>query len=51
MARKTKNFCDNIVFENYFANKNSKVWGNQNLQFIYDFDLDDYLVCIYVHII
>ena len=37
MSRKTKNFCNNIVFKNHFADKISKVLGNQNLQFMYDF--------------
>ena len=41
MARKTKNFCNNIVFKNYLANNNSKVLGNQNLQLMYDFDLNN----------
>ena len=43
MARKTKNFCDNIIFENHFANKNSKVLGNQNLQLMNNFDFNTYL--------
>ena len=38
MARKTENFCNNIIFKNYFADNNSKVLGNQNLQLMYDFD-------------
>ena len=38
MSRKTKNFCNNIVFKNHFADKISKFLGNQNLQFMYDFD-------------
>ena len=41
MARKTENFCDNIIFKNHFANNNSKVLGNQNLQLMYDFDLNN----------
>ena len=43
MARKTKNFWDNIVLKNHFANKNSKVLGNQNLQLMYGFDFNTYL--------
>ena len=43
MARNNENFCDNTVFKNHFANKNSKVLGNQNLQFMYDFDFNTYL--------
>ena len=39
---KPENFCDNIIFEN-FANKNSKLLGNQNLQLMYDFDFNNYL--------
>ena len=43
MARKTKNFCNNIIFKNHFANKLSEVLGNQNLQFMYNFDFNTYL--------
>ena len=43
MARKTENFCDNILLKNYFAINNSKVLGNQNLQLMYDFDFNNYL--------
>ena len=43
MAKKTENFCNNIIFKNYFANNNSKVLGNQNLQLMYDFDFNNYL--------
>ena len=43
MSRKTKTFCSNIVFKNHFANKISKVLGNQNLQLMYDFDFNTYL--------
>ena len=43
MSRKTKNFCDNIIFKKHFANKISKVLGNQNLQLMYDFDFNTYL--------
>ena len=51
MARKTENFWNNIVFKNYFADNNSKVLGNQNLQLMYDFDFNNYLdVCLF-HII
>ena len=47
MARKTKNFCNDIIFKNHFANNNTKVLGNQNLLLMYNFDfsncLDAYL--------
>ena len=43
MARKTKIFCNNIVFKNYFADNNTKVLGNQNLQLMYNFDFNNYL--------
>ena len=43
MSRKTKKFCNNIIFKNHFANKSSKVLANQNLQFIYDFDFNTYV--------
>ena len=43
MARKTENFCDNIIFKNYLANNNPKVLGNQNLQLMFDFDINNYL--------
>ena len=43
MARKTKIFHDNIIFKNYFANNNTKVLGNQNLQLMYNFDFNNYL--------
>ena len=43
MLRKTKIFCDNIIFKNHFADKISKVLRNQNLQFMYDFDFNTYL--------
>ena len=43
MARKTENFHNNIIFKNYFADNNSKVLGNQNLQLMYDFDFNNYL--------
>ena len=43
MARKTENFHDNIISKNYFANNNSKVLGNQNLQLMYDFDFNNHL--------
>ena len=47
MLRKTKNFCDNIVFKNHLANKISKVLGDQNLQFMYVFDFD---TCLEVYL-
>ena len=43
MARKTKIFHDNIIFKNYFADNNTKVFGNQNLQLMYNFDLNNYV--------
>ena len=43
MSGKTKNFCNNIIFKNHFADKISKVLGIQNLQFMYDFDFNTYL--------
>ena len=43
MPRKTENFCNNIIFENHFVDKNSKVLGNQNLKLMYDFDFNTYL--------
>ena len=43
MSRKTKNVCDNTIFKNHFANKISKVLGNQNLQFMYNVDFNTYL--------
>ena len=43
MARKTENFCGNIVFKNYFADNNSRVLGNQTSQLMYDFDFNNYL--------
>ena len=47
MLRKTENFCNNIIFKNHFANKISKVLGNQNLQFMYDFDFN---TCLEVYL-
>ena len=43
MSRKTKKFCDNIIVINHFSNKISKVLGNQNFQFMHDFDYNTYL--------
>ena len=43
MARETENFCNNIIFKNYFADNNSKVLGNQNPQLMYHFDFNNYL--------
>ena len=43
MARKTKIFCDNIIFKNCFADNNTKVLGNQNLQLMYNFNFNNYL--------
>ena len=43
MARKTKFFHDNIIFKNYFADNNTKVLGNQNLQLVYNVDFNNYL--------
>ena len=43
MARKTKKFCDNIIFKNYLTDSNTKVLGNQNLQLMYNFDFSNYL--------
>ena len=43
MARKTKFFCNNIVLKIYFADNNTKVLGNQNLQLMYNFDFNNYL--------
>ena len=43
MARKTKILCDNIIFKNYFADDNTKVFGNQNLKLVYNFDFNNYL--------
>ena len=47
MAKKTKIFCNDIIFKNHFANNNTKVLGNQNLLLMYNFDfsncLDTYL--------
>ena len=43
MARKTLIFHDNIVFKNYFANNNTKLVRNQNLQLMYNFDFNNYL--------
>ena len=43
MARKTKFFCNNIIFINHFAGNNTKVLGNQNLLLMYNFDYSNYL--------
>ena len=43
MSRKTENFCDNIILKTNFADKISKVLGNQNLQLKYNFDFNTYL--------
>ena len=43
MSRKTENVCNNIIFKNHFANKISTVLGNQNIQFMYNFDFNTYL--------
>ena len=43
MARKTTIFHDNIIFENRFADNNTKVLGNQNLLLMYNFDFSNYL--------
>ena len=43
MAGKTKHFCNNIIFKNYLADNNPKVLGNQNLQLMFDFDINNYL--------
>ena len=43
MARKTKNFHDNIIFKNHIADNDTKVLGNQNLILMYNFDFSNYL--------
>ena len=48
MARKTKIFCNNIVFKNHFTDNNTKVLGTQNLLLMYNFDFSNCLdACLY----
>ena len=47
MARKTKNFHNDIIFKNHFANNNTKVLGNQNLLLMYNFGFSN---CLDAHL-